>query len=137
MTEETTEQPVRSAENETDVAKWSMFGFIGGVIVSVLAMEYYGYIHHPTEADNARIDEFVLLSLSPQYDVKVSPKPSGKEAFCLDGFLLLRPENGKEVAGILVDDKNRAVACERNVMSTPKAIEKVVEEASPVSIDAQ
>lgn len=101
-------------ESSTDVAKWLMFGFVGGMIVAVLAMEYYGYIKHPSETSNARIDEFVLLSLAPEYQTKVSEKPSGKEGFCIDGFLLLRPTNGKEVAGILVDGKNRPVACKRN-----------------------
>ncbi|MFK4750856.1 MULTISPECIES: hypothetical protein [Oceanospirillaceae] len=95
-----------------DITRWAFIGFVAGIILSVLAMEYYGFIKHPSDADSARIDEFVLLSLEPGYDVKVSNKASGKEAFCVDGYLLLRPTNGHEVAGILVDGKNRPVACQ-------------------------
>lgn len=117
MTESANHSSNTPEENQTDVAKWLMFGFVGGLIVAVLAMEYYGYIKHPSDASNARIDEFVLLSLAPGYDIKVSEKPSGKEGFCLDGYLLLRPTNGQEVAGILVDGKNRPVACQQNFIS--------------------
>ena len=53
-----------------------------------------------------------LMTLDPDYDVRVSPKSSGKEAFCESGYLLLRPQNDKQVAGILVDSKNRAIACQ-------------------------
>lgn len=117
MTEQTPESgPV---ETETDIAKWLMTGLVGGIIVAVLAMEYYGYIQHPTESSNAQIDEFVLLSLSPEYDIKVSEKSSGKVAFCQNGYVLLRPTNGKSVAGILVDGRNRPVACHDNMGYQP------------------
>ena len=106
MTEQTPEN-----YSEPDKAKWSFVGFIVGVIVTVLALKHYGYLMFPTEEGRATIAEFRLVSLSTEHDVKVSVKSSGKEAFCDSGYLLLRPQNGKDVAGILVDEKNRAIEC--------------------------
>ncbi len=128
MTEPVNNSSNAQEENPVDVSKWLMFGFVGGLIVAVLAMEYYGYIQHPSDSSNARIDEFALLSLAPEYNVKVSEKPSGKEGFCVDGYLLLRPTNGKAVAGILVDAKNRPVACKQH-FATREAPEEVGEPA--------
>ena len=113
MTESTPEQ-----YNEPDKAKWSFIGFIVGVIVTVLALKHYGYIQFPEEKDRATVAEFKLLSLSPEYSVKVSEKSSGKEAFCESGYLLLRPQNDKDVAGILVTDKNRPVECQPGLART-------------------
>ncbi|MDO6681621.1 MULTISPECIES: hypothetical protein [unclassified Oceanobacter] len=110
MTEANNESNQQAVE-PPDMTRWALIGFVAGVILAVLAMEYYGFVKHPSTTDRARIDEFVLMSLEPGYDVKVSHKASGKEAFCVDGYLLLRPTNGHEVAGILVDSKNRPVAC--------------------------
>lgn len=114
MSNQVSDNTDKEDENEVDVTKWLILGFLGGIVISVLSMEYYGYIQHPSEAGKARIDEFVLLSLAPGYEIKVSEKPSGKEGFCLDGYLLLRPTNGKEAVGILVDAKNRPIACEQH-----------------------
>jgi hypothetical protein len=99
------------SEETPDNARSIGIGFIAGVIVSVLALEFYGFLKHPSENDRATIDEFSLLAISPEHEIKVSPKASGKVGFCLDGYLLLRPENGKQVAGILVDGKNRPITC--------------------------
>lgn len=102
-------------EESVDKTRLIGMGFIIGVIVSVLSMEYYGYIQHPTERDSATVDTFSLLSLSSEHQVKVSPKASGKIGFCSNGYLLVRPDNEKEhVAGILVDGKNRAIQCDQD-----------------------
>lgn len=103
-----------SAEQKQDVdlPKWIGLGFLVGLVVAALTLEYYGYIKHPTELDQATIAEFRLLVLKPDVDIKISEKPSGKEAFCVNGFLLLRPTNGAQAAGVLVDDKQRAIACD-------------------------
>jgi hypothetical protein len=110
MTEQTPDSKVDN-ETESDPGKWAFVGFIAGVIVTVFALQYYGYVVFPNKEDRAIVEEFKLLSLAPEYDVKVSPKASGKEAFCQAGYLLLRPQNGKELAGILVDEKNRGIEC--------------------------
>lgn len=98
-------------EQKPDNALTLGFGFIAGVIMAVLALEYYGYIRHSDASDAARIDQFTLMELSENVDLKVSGKESGKLAFCSDGYLLMRPDNNKPVAGILVDSNNRAVRC--------------------------
>lgn len=96
---------------DNDPVKWIGLGFIIGIIVAVVALEMYGYIKHPNDNDAATIDEFRLLALKTNMNIKVSPKPSGKEAFCANGYLLLRPTNGNETAGIMVDGRDRGVKC--------------------------
>jgi hypothetical protein len=100
---------------EVDYPKWIGLGFIAGIVVAVLALEYYGFIAHPSEQDSAVVDEFRLLAITPESDLKISQKDSGKTAFCVGGYLLLRPDNGKEVAGILVDQKNRGIHCRHSM----------------------
>ena len=122
-----------------DYGKWIGVGFIIGVIVAVVALEYYGYVQHPEQEDRAIIAEFKLLTLNPEYQVKVSPKPSGKEAFCVDGYMLLRPTNGRAAAGILVDAKNRPVQCKRGFATSDAEAEQLdsepAEDATPVADD--
>ncbi|UXD88507.1 hypothetical protein [Thalassolituus hydrocarboniclasticus] len=103
------------AAQDVDYTKWIGLGFIAGIIIAVLALEYYGYIKHPSEQDSSVVDEFRLLAITPENDLKISPKNSGKTAFCVGGYLLLRPDNGKEVAGILVDQKNRGIHCRHDM----------------------
>lgn len=105
-------------QHSTDYSKWIGVGFIIGVLVAVLALEYYGYLKHSNEQDRATIDEFSLLSLGEEYEIRVSPKSSGKQAICVDGYLLLRPTNGQQAAGILVDSKNRGIHCLRGFATT-------------------
>ncbi|ASP38634.1 hypothetical protein CHH28_08065 [Bacterioplanes sanyensis] len=101
----------QATAKETDAGKWIGIGFFIGIVVAVLALEYYGFIQHSEKADAAIIDRFQLLSLAPEYETRVSPKESGKEGFCVNGYLLLRPTNGNATAGILVDGKNRGIRC--------------------------
>lgn len=102
-----------SSTNKPDPVKWISFGFLAGLVAAVLTLEYYGYIIHSSAEDAAIVEEFKLLDLSTEIDLKVSHKAAGKIAFCTDGFLLLRPDNDKEdVAGILVDSKNRSIKCQ-------------------------
>jgi hypothetical protein len=96
---------------ETDRGKWTGIGFFIGVVVAVVALEYYGYLQHSDQQDAAVVDQFKLLTLAPGYETRVSPKDSGKEGFCVDGYLLLRPTNGSATAGVLVDGKNRGIRC--------------------------
>jgi hypothetical protein len=96
------------SEREIKVAMVSAFVTI---FVSVGMLEYKGYIKHSSPADTSIIDEFKLLSLNPDATQKMSPKSSGKQAFCSDGYLLVRPTNNQSVAGVLVDGKNRGIIC--------------------------
>lgn len=109
----TTEQ--QTPNEKPDVAKWVVMGFIAGIIMTALALEYYGFIYHPSDEEALVVEEFKLLSLETDRDLKISPKVSGKIALCVDGFLLLRPDNGKEVAGILVDRRNRPIECQVDI----------------------
>lgn len=86
--------------------------FIAGIIVAVSALEYYGYLKHSKPEDTQLIESYQLLALDTQADLKISPKSSGRIAFCANGYLLLRPDNGKDVAGILVDSKKRGITCQ-------------------------
>lgn len=94
-----------------DKGKWFMFGLTVGVIVAAITLDMNGYIKHSQKTDSAVVEEFKLLSLDPKFERKISPKSSGKEAFCADGYLLIKPKNDHPIAGVLVDSKNRGVTC--------------------------
>lgn len=102
---------MKTESNNDNKVQWLALGFFLGMIVAVLSLEYYGYIKHSTVADTALVDEFQLLDLSTQADLKISPKDAGKIAFCADGYVLMRPANEHKVAAILVDHKKRGVRC--------------------------
>jgi hypothetical protein len=85
--------------------------FLLGILFSVIALEYYGYIKHSNVDSSTLIDEFRLLTLKPDYNVKISHRSSGKVSFCNEGYLLLKSENGSGASGILVDSKGRGIKC--------------------------
>lgn len=87
-------------------------GIVIGIILAVLALEYYGYIQHSTREDAEVVEEYKLLTLNEETAIKVSASNSGRIAFCSEGYLLVRPDNDKPVAGILVDKRKRAIHCE-------------------------
>lgn len=99
---------LKLSEREIKVAIVSAFI---AIIVSVFMLESKGYIQHSSPEDAAVIAEFKLLSLKQGAAQEVSPKSSGKTALCIDGYLLIRPENDKKVAGVLVDSRNRGISC--------------------------
>ena len=99
---------LKLSEREIKVAIVSAFITI---LVSVGMLEHKGYIQHSTPEDGAVIAEFKLLSLKQGEALNVSTKSSGKTAICSDGYLLIRPDNDRNVAGILVDARNRGVNC--------------------------
>lgn len=104
---------------ERDI-KVAIVSAIGAFVVAVVMLDMKGYINHASEEDKDIIEHFKLLSLDVNSTTKVSPKSSNKEAFCIDGYLLVRPQknnSGNAVAGILVDDKNRGIPCSQDLPS--------------------
>ncbi len=83
--------------------------------VSVVLLDMKGYIKHTGSDDAAVVEEFKLLAVGAEELTRVSSKSANKEAFCADGHLLIRPQKNnsgnKNVAGLLVDAKNRTVPC--------------------------
>ena len=107
---------------ERDI-KVAIVAAIVAFAVAVIMLDMKGYIKHVTEDDANVIENFKLLSVDVKSTTKVSPKSSNKEAFCVDGYLLVRPQKNKSgtaVAGILVDDKNRAIACSTDLPAPGK-----------------
>ncbi len=102
----------KRVSEDGDKMKHIVMGLAAGIIISVLSLEYYGYLRHSQKADSAMIEDFRLLTLKPGYDVKTSSKPSGKTAFCSGGSLLVRADKTAGVSGILVDKKNRIINCD-------------------------
>lgn len=109
-------QVEKRVSKDGDKVTHMVMGLVAGIIISVVALEYYGYLRHTNEAETATIEEFKLLTLRPGYDVKTSSKPSGKTAFCSAGSLLMRSDKTPSAAGILVDSKNRIIKCDNKQM---------------------
>jgi hypothetical protein len=102
---------------ERDV-KVGIVAAIAAFIVSVVMLDMNGYIKHVGTDAQTVVEEFKLVVVGVEAQTKVSSKSSNKEAFCADGYLLLRPQknqSGKSVAGLLVDAKNRPVPCSREL----------------------
>lgn len=109
-------QVEKRVSEDGDKVKHIIMGLVAGIIMSVVSLEYYGYLRHSKEADSATIEDFKLLTLKPGYDVKTSSKPSGKTAFCSGGSLLMRADKTKGATGILVDTKGRIIKCDNQQM---------------------
>ena len=69
----------------------------------------HGYLNRCDKQDAAVVEELGLISLRPGTDYKMSVKPSGKNAICVDGYLLLHLIMGKPLR--FCDGKNRGVRC--------------------------
>ena len=98
---------------ERDI-KVAIITAVAAFITSVVMLDMNGYINHSDKNSAKLVDEFRLIRIVPGEALKVSPKNANKEAFCADGYLLIRPQknqSGNQVAGILVDDKDRGVRC--------------------------
>lgn len=98
---------------ERDI-KVAIAAAIAAFIVSVVMLDMKGYIVHSDKEDQAVIETFKLMKIGVEGSTEISSKSSNKEAFCADGYLLVRPQknkSGNEVAGILVNSKNRPVPC--------------------------
>lgn len=102
---------------ERDI-KVAIFSAIAAMVVSVIALDMHGYIKHSSEADAGIVDIFELRAVGTEASTKVSPKAANREAFCADGYLLLRPRknvSGDAVAGILVNQKMRPIPCSQEL----------------------
>jgi len=94
--------------------KVAIVAAIGAFVVAVVLLDFKGYIKHSSVEDSGVIAEFKLMAMGPENMKRLSTKTANKEAFCADGYLLMRPqksETTKVVAGLLVDAKNRPVVC--------------------------
>ncbi|MEY8204141.1 MAG: hypothetical protein RPR40_03615 [Bermanella sp.] len=99
--------------NERDI-KVAIVAAIGAMVVSVVLLDMKGYIKHSKVEDSGVIAEFKLMAMGSDNMARLSSKTANKEAFCADGYLLMRPQKSETtnvVAGLLVDSKNRAVVC--------------------------
>jgi hypothetical protein len=94
--------------------KVAIISAIVAFAVSVFMLDWKGYIVHSEKDDKNVIETFKLMAIGIDGSTEISSKSSNKEAFCADGFLLVRPQknnSGKQVAGIMVNDKNRPIKC--------------------------
>jgi hypothetical protein len=84
---------------------------IVSVCATVATLGYYGYLHIAKPEDALLLSEFTMLKTIPGEDYKVSLKPASQVAQCIDGVLVLFDTEQKGLAGVLVDNKKRAVRC--------------------------
>jgi len=84
---------------------------VGSIIVTVGALWYYGYLHFAKPEDALLLQDFTMLKTVPGEDYKVSLEPAAQVAQCMDGVLVLIDMQQKDLTGVLVDDRKRAVRC--------------------------
>ena len=102
--------------------KVAIVAAIGAFVVAVVSLDMKGYIKHSSADDSGVIAEFKLMAMGAENMTRLSAKSSNKEAFCADGYLLMRPqksETTKVVAGLLGDSRNRPGVCSTS-MPAPK-----------------
>lgn len=88
-----------------------IFTAIGSVAATVVALNYYGYMHVAKPQDALLLAEFTMLKTYEGEDYRLSLKPAEQVAQCVDGVLVLFDTQQQGLTGVLVDDKKRAVRC--------------------------
>lgn len=84
---------------------------IATVVLTVLTLWYYGYLHFAKEQDALLLADFTMLKSIPGEDYKISLKPARQVAQCIDGVLVLFDSEQKGLSGVLVDNRKQAVRC--------------------------
>jgi len=84
---------------------------VGTVIGTVGVLSYYGYVHVAKPEDALLLADFTMLKTIPGEDYRVSLKPASQVAQCIDGVLVLFDTEQKDLTGVLVDNRKRAVRC--------------------------
>ena len=84
---------------------------IASIVGTIGVLWYYGYLHIAKPQDALLLQEFTMLKTVADEDYRVSLKPAGQVAQCIDGVLVLFDIKQKGLTGVLVDDKKQAVRC--------------------------
>lgn len=84
---------------------------ISSILVSVLVLWSYGYLHIAKPEDSLLLSEFTMYKTSPGADYQLGLEPATQVAQCVDGVLVLFDTAQKGLSGVLVDSKKRAVRC--------------------------
>ncbi|UTW08840.1 hypothetical protein [Pseudomonas benzenivorans] len=84
---------------------------IGSICATIAVLWYYGYLHIAKPQDALLLADFTMLKTVPGEDYKVSLKPAGQVAQCVDGVLVLFDLEQKGLTGVLVDNRKQAVRC--------------------------
>ncbi len=82
------------------------------IVVTVVTLGYYGYLHFAKPEDALLLAEYTMLKTYAGEDYRTSLKPADQTASCIDGIVVLFDNNKPELTGVLVDDKRRAVRCQ-------------------------
>ena len=81
------------------------------IITTVLALDWYGYIRHTSDADGRETGIYRSILLKEGEEYKMSAKEADTMALCVQGYLALEFSGTGMLAGFLVDEKNRGVRC--------------------------
>jgi len=108
--------------SERDI-KVAIISAIAAFILSVVMLDMKGYIVHTDKEDQMVIETLRLMKIGVEGSTRISSKSSNKEAFCADGYLLVRPQknkSGEMLAGIVVNGKNRPIPCSTELAAPGK-----------------
>lgn len=81
------------------------------ILITVFALDFYGMIHHPRPETGFKLTEFRLLPVTENAESRMSSKPSGVYAECIQGYLFFRTEKDAQYQGFIVDHLKRGVEC--------------------------
>ena len=84
------------------------------IVGTVFVLHGNGYLKHSSEEDALYVAEFSLIANLPGAENVVSAKPADFVAYCEQGYLVMSAVDkvSKNLSGVLVDQKKRAVSCE-------------------------
>ena len=93
---------------------------IGSILMSVMVLWAYGYLHIAKPEDALLLSEFTMLKTTPGADYRLGLEAAPQVAQCVDGVLVLFDTAQKGLSGVREDDKKRAVRCIGE--ETPQAV---------------
>jgi len=97
--------------NPEDQLRNIILAAILSVITAVLVLDHFGYIRHISQTSELLVSEYSTVTIDPSKGFKMSKRPSGQVAQCINGFLFVASKKGDHATGLLVNKKRQGVQC--------------------------
>lgn len=84
---------------------------VATIAATVAVLEYYGVLKHSLDKSALPVGDFKAIYLADGESFRLSPSKPEVHAECHRGYLVIASNTDKKMRGLLVDFKNRGVAC--------------------------